>query len=319
MRICHIGHGALSIPPKGWGAVEALIWDYKYWIERFGHTCVIVNSRQTREAAARAAELMPDIVHVHCEQHFGIAEAVGAKASVICSHWPWLFEPEQAAEAVKLFAGRAYIACLSERVRQRLLDLGIAAQRLFLAKNGARSDLYRITDVPKFTDRSICLAAVRQRKRQQLIQHIDSIDFVGPRGDSAFESFDYARPNYLGEWSKENIYSHLTDYAGLVLLSHAEVAPLVTCEALMAGLGVVVSESAAANLDVTQPFVNVIPESRIADAAYVKQVIEENRQRSVPMRQQIRQYAIAEFDWQKLVRQYLSNCERMLSDSKSQT
>ena len=312
MRICHIGHGVLTIPPKGWGAVESLIWDYKYWIEQLGHECVIVNARQTQQAAKMAAALSPDIVHIHFEQHFGIAETVGAKASILCSHWPWLFEPGQASVAVKLFAGCSHIACLSERVRQRLLGLGIDPPRLFLVKNGARSDLYRFTDNAKFAGRSICLGAIRQRKRQHVIQHIDSIDFVGPRGDPGFDSFDYSRLNYLGPWSKDNTYCHLTDYASLVLVSEAEVAPLVTCEALMAGLGVVVSEAAAVNLDPTRPFVSVIPEARIADPSYVKQVIEENRQTSLSMRPEIRQYAVAEFDWKKLVRQYLSHCEWML-------
>jgi hypothetical protein len=313
MRICHIGHGVLTIPPKGWGAVESLIWDYKYWIEQLGHECVIVNARQTQKAAEMAAALRPDIVHIHCEQHFGLAETVGAKASVLCSHWPWLFEPEQQAVAVKLFAGRSYVACLSERVRQGLLDLAVTPQRLFLAKNGARSSLYRINDAPKYPGRSICLAAIRQRKRQHLIQSIDSVDFVGPRGDPRFDSFDYSRPNYLGEWSKEKTYCHLTDYANLVLLSRAEVAPLVTCEALMSGLGVVVSEAAAANLDTTQAFVTVIPEARIIDTDYVKRAIESNRRTSLGMRREIREYALAEFDWSVLVREYLKTCEQILN------
>ena len=41
------------------------------------------------------------------------------------------------------------------------------------------------------------------------------IDFVGNYDDSRF---DKNHPNYLGEWSKEHLYEHLTDYANLILL-----------------------------------------------------------------------------------------------------
>jgi len=312
LRICHIGHGILPIPPMGWGAVESLIWNYKYWLQRSGHECFVINTRERSRVVAQCASLQLDIVHVHCEEFFGIAQTLGAKVCILCSHWPMFFEPERAAQAIKCFQGNCYIACLSERIRSRLIQLGVAPQRLFLAKNGARADLCRFTDKPQSPQKSICLAAIRRRKRQYLIQDIDSIDFVGPRGDPKLAQFDYSRPNYLGEWSKESVYYRLTDYANLVLLSQLEVAPLSTCEALMAGLGVVVSESAAANLDTTLPFVSVIPESRVTDKAFVRQVIEGNRRTSLQMRNQIRSYAVKEFDWGKLIQQYIRNLEQML-------
>ena len=42
MRISIIGPNT-PIPPKGWGAVESLIWDYKLSLEKLGHTVQIIN------------------------------------------------------------------------------------------------------------------------------------------------------------------------------------------------------------------------------------------------------------------------------------
>ena len=42
MRISIIGPNT-PIPPRGWGAVESLIWDYKLSLEKLGHTVQIIN------------------------------------------------------------------------------------------------------------------------------------------------------------------------------------------------------------------------------------------------------------------------------------
>ena len=49
----------------------------------------------------------------------------------------------------------------------------------------------------------------------------------------------------------------------LVLLSDGEAHPLVCLEAFAAGLGVVISQWAAANLDLDKDFITVIPEDKL--------------------------------------------------------
>jgi len=61
-------------------------------------------------------------------------------------------------------------------------------------------------------------------------------------------------------------------------------------EALVAGLGVVVSEWAAANLD-PHPFLTVVEASKLDDTAYVAQKIKENREYSVKHRREIKEYS----------------------------
>ena len=37
MKIALVGPGIIEIPPKGWGAVESLIWDYATELGELGH------------------------------------------------------------------------------------------------------------------------------------------------------------------------------------------------------------------------------------------------------------------------------------------
>jgi glycosyltransferase involved in cell wall biosynthesis len=121
--------------------------------------------------------------------------------------------------------------------------------------------------------------------------------------------------NFLGEWSKEKIYSELTNHANLVLLSYSEAAPLVTMEGLMAGLGLVVSESSIANLDLSKPFIDVIPENKITDINYVNDVIQKNKLKSLSMRKEIRKYAEEHFSLEKIVCDYRKILQSIISNS----
>ena len=43
MNIALVGPGIIEIPPKGWGAVESLIWDYATELDELGHDGVIID------------------------------------------------------------------------------------------------------------------------------------------------------------------------------------------------------------------------------------------------------------------------------------
>lgn len=58
MKICQVTPGLIEIPPKTWGAIEKIIWEYKLGLEKLGHTVDIkylddVNSNDY------------DIIHIH--------------------------------------------------------------------------------------------------------------------------------------------------------------------------------------------------------------------------------------------------------------
>lgn len=61
MKIAQINLGAIEIPPKSWGAIEKVIWNYKLQLEKLGHTVDVVFPWQLFDNNG----LKYDIVHFH--------------------------------------------------------------------------------------------------------------------------------------------------------------------------------------------------------------------------------------------------------------
>jgi len=320
MKICHIGHGMMPIPPRGWGAVESVISDYKDFIELAGHECFVINDREPDVIVAKINRLNPDVVHSHYEEHFPLLSQFPAPVKLLCTHASSIMREENLGKIKAFMTGHTvlvnecYICCLSEEMRRYFVHLGVPRARILLVPNGARGDLIRYADSPELPDRSLCLAQVTRRKRQHLLSGIEFVDFVGPKNDPTFEC---SPQTYLGEWTRAEVFSNLTQYANLVLLSSSELAPLVTCQALMAGLGLVLSESASANLDRSLPFIDIIPEERVKDASYVRLVLRHNQEYARKLRREIRSYGLDHFDWGVLVPQYLETIQALIPTAAS--
>ena len=143
-----------------------------------------------------------------------------------------------------------------------------------------------------------------------LFRSINSIYFAGNIVNSKFK----INERYLGEWSKKELYLSLTNYANLILLSDGEAHPLVCMEALAAGLGLVISEKASANLDVSKRFIDVIPEKKIHDKEYIKKTILRNRVYSSNNRKEIFDYAKT-FEWSSILKKvYLPAIDKISTE-----
>ena len=302
MKISIIGPGIMSIPPTGWGAVEILIWDYYQELTKLGHNVQIVNTPNQLEIINQVNSFNPDFVHLQYDNFHSALNSVQCKNKAATSHYGYLdahFPNYGGYQSImnSFISSDFKIFCLSESIKEVYTKLGVNENRLFVTPNGARADLFKYKESPTYPERSIYLAKITYRKRQSWFQKIDSLYFAGNKED---HSFNYNSQNYLGEWSKNYLYNNLTDYSNLVLLSDGEADPLVTKEALMCGLGLVISEVSKAGLDTTKPFIDVIPENRIRDLSYVESVIKKNREISNSMRREIREYAIENFDWSSI-------------------
>lgn len=314
MKISIIGPGIMPIPPKGWGAVESLIWDYKTELENIGHVVQIVNTQNQNEIINQVNQFEPDFVHLQYDDLVHVLPHIKCKHKAATTHYGYLEQPHRYGGYGRIFAafvqGDFEIICLSEGIKKIYERYNTDPNRLHVVCNGARKDLFRYTVNPQKPNRSIYLAKITDRKRQWIYQNISDIDFVGNKDDNRF---DFTHPNYLGEWSKETLYDNLTDYANLVLLSDGEADPLVTKEALMAGLGVVISECSCANLDLTKPYISVIQENKIYDLNHIRAVIESNRIASLKHREQIRSYALDNFSWENVVTKYMEVVKKIVS------
>lgn len=211
------------------------------------------------------------------------------------------------ARAVAKFAhyqDQLNLFCLSDRMKRLFEQHQIDSSKLFVTPNGANHELFRYNLNCKFPEKSIYVANIAHRKRQYLFQSIESIDFVGQNFANYKNNFNIKIDNYLGPWTRPQIHDRLTNYANLILLSDGEAHPLTCCEALMCGLGLVVSEVASGNLDKTKPYIDVIPEDKINDIAYIGQVIDKNRRESVKRRDEIRAYGLDSFSWKNRAQNY---------------
>ena len=307
MKICIVGPGIMPIPPTGWGAVEIIIWDYKQILEKLGHEVIIVNTRDPREIIETCNSHNPDVVHVQYDEHFMVGDSFDCTNVVMTTYFAYADQVDKHDGYYRrIFDGmlslqKARMFVISPSIRDRYLERGFDPNRIEVVPSGVRDDLFLFNENCEYPDRSIYLAKIDYRKRQHLFHNIPDLYFAGNIADDR-----YNRNNYLGEWNKDYLYSNLTNYANLVLLSDGEAHPLVCMEAMTAGLGLVISEYSMANLDISLPFIDVIPESRINDQDYISGVIKKNREKSIPLRNEIREYVKFNFSWWSIIKnQYL--------------
>jgi len=313
MKISIIGPGLMPIPPKGWGAVESLIWDMANALKDLGHEIQIINTTDPNKVLASIKEFDPDFVHINYDDFIVLYPHID-KPKAMTSHFGYLERPDMMNGYVNIFNKfqeiRPNVFCLSEGIKNIYkVFSNFPEEKLFVTPNGVNVDAFNFKKEPAHPHRSMYLAKVDYRKRQHLFQNIDSLWFAGNIVDERYDT----KNNYLGEWSKEQLYKELTDYGNLVLLSDGEAHSLVIMEAFAAGLGVVISEYARANLDLDKKFITLIPEKKIKDIDYVEGQIIRNREYSIKHRDEIREYG-KQFAWKKMLREhYLPSIEKLIA------
>tara|TARA_R100000664_G_C2749926_1_gene137259 strand:- start:783 stop:1709 length:927 start_codon:yes stop_codon:yes gene_type:complete len=301
MKIALIGPGIMPIPPEGWGGVEHLIWNFHNQLKKDGDEVTIINTKDLHKIVNTINGGKFDAVHLHYDQYANIMPYIECDRKMITSHYPYLENPEPQYEFLYdlLKDSKSHIVSLSDRIKDEFVRRGI--DDVSVLPCGIETDLYSLDDVVH-SDRSIVVGKLEPRKRQAFLQKKGlNIDFIGNNADP---SFDIDDPCYFGEQSKQDIMDNLTSYANMVLLSSGEAHPFVCLEGMAAGLGLVLSEQSTANLDLSQPFITVIPDDKLEDISYLKDKIQENRTISISMRNEIREYCRTNFDWSSIIKKY---------------
>ena len=304
MNIALIGPGIMPIPPKGWGGVEHLIWNFSQQLKKVGDEVTIINTPDLNEIVKKANSHDFDAIHLHYDQFANVMPHLKCKKRMITSHYPYLENPEP--QYVFLYEllknSGSHVVSLSDRIKEEFVRRGIDGTNVSVLPCGIDTELYTLDDTVLHPDRSIVVGKIEPRKRQAFLQKKNlNIDFIGNSVDPSFDTTD---SRYFGEQSKQDIMENLTAYANMILLSSGEAHPFVCLEGMAAGLGLVLSEQSTANLDLSQPFITVIPDDKIEDRTYLKQKIQENREISLGMRKEIRDYCFTNFDWSSIIKQY---------------
>ena len=291
----------MPIPPDGWGAVEMMIWDYATVLGELGHTGAIINTPDRSEIIEELKEEEFDIVHLHYDVFHDIIPEILNTISgklIVSSHYPYINCPDMWARdnynpIAQSYSKNKdfYIFSSSQKDINTFVKFGADADRCWLSRLGVLNDSYQFDENATY-DRTLSFSQICDRKRQYLIQDLDNVDFIGRMEYGKFSN----RTNYKGEMPREKLNTEITKYSNFTLLSSVEnTTPLVVKEALICGLGVVVSEQVSVELDASLDFIDVIPEDKIEDLFYVKNILEKNKKYSVKNRNEIRDYGIKTF------------------------
>jgi len=313
-KIVIIAPGYMQLPAPAWGAVERIVWDYYENLIKRNYNVIIVNNSNHNSIINECNQLNPDIVHIMYDDHISTASHLNCKKIYYTSHFAYLTHPELNTKYSDYFNNifmkvihnkdNIYINAISADIKQLYIKWGFPEDRINIIYNGAREDLFKYNINPTKSNKSIYLGKIEFRKGQYKYKNIQDIDFVGNYHDSPFNRNN----NYLGEWTKIQIYENMTEYGNLILLSDGEADPLVVKEALISGLGVVASECSSANLDLSRDFISIIPNEKLNDLEYVSKIINENRKISILKREEIREYALNTFSWNKIIDKYCVLC-----------
>ena len=306
-KIAIIGPGIMPIPPDGWGAVEILVWRHKCSLEKLGHEVTIYNTKDLHAVAEHINSSDYDFVHNQYDEFAGFLSHALKVPFCTTTHFGYIMREHLwgAGYGQQVFPQTLRspsILALSEDIKNMYLSKGYQGKIDYL-RNGAEVEEFRFQE--NGNGKAIVVGKIEDRKRQRDIAVAcagkASVDFVGPSIDPNYRDTETCK--HIGHWSKPELYNNLTNYSTLVLFSDGEAAPLVVPEALAAGLSVVVSEGASANLDKELPFVTVVPDDVIQED--LPDVINESCENNSKHREEIRKLAEDYYDWDVIMKEYV--------------
>ncbi|HEY9799804.1 MAG TPA: glycosyltransferase [Leptolyngbyaceae cyanobacterium] len=311
MKIAIVAWGYNPQPPLS-NSIYTLIYDYQYCLNQLGYEVDIINEKDVDKSIEYINNSNYDFVHLHAYHFVNEFNKKLKQKYCFTSHYGYLFKENKwekdFQEAFKFYLDAPGIIAASYPTKDFFINKGYSGF-IKVQPNGVNTNKVRVQATGN--NKAICLGWIQPRKQQRLLaESIDGkvpLDFVGPLDDPDFR--EGTTTKYLGIWNLQQVYNNLTDYNCLVLISDGEVAPLVVLEALAAGLCVVVSESASANLH-TKEFIKVLPDNILSKASPENQqiitetilgMIEKNQS----YRQEIVEYAKHNFDYSYLMKNYI--------------
>jgi hypothetical protein len=320
LKILLVGHGNMSIPPNGWGAVESLIYEYYCQLKVLGHDVSILNTRDFDNIVEDIRMNAYDYVHLHNDILINIVDRFPKTTNVVLtSHYPYIHDPSKWNDLESGYnygkfvmtpllrqAQRVHVCAVSQKDRDAFVSYGVPTSSVSICLNGFNAARFNVVpDVSADNAVTICLSQIIKRKRHNLLYGIPGIAYVGKLNDASLTP--PAGSQYLGEWTDAEKHAKLTNYANAILVSDGENGtPLSIKESLAVGLGCVISEAVASEIPADWFWVNVIPESRIHDAEFIRMSCETNRMITSAVRATIREKAVALWDWSLLVPLYLA-------------
>lgn len=318
MKICHVTSGRTSVPSREWYWIEEAVWAMRSECLAHGHSVYILNSGHPSDVIDRIRKIGPDVVHFHDDVMSLMATGIEAPIVIVQCYTAKRFTREGVVGLRRVLGNRAYIGCSSKLAFDFLIQSGFNKNRLCLMLAGVKAALVDFSPVARFERKSLCFGIMDSNLRCADLMGYEDIDCFEPlrdslrrRESSAAKCLKQMRA-FKGMWGQAEACRKMQQYANLVALNQHDVAPFIVSYALAAGLGLVVSEAMAANVDLAKPFIQLVPESRMHDRQFIRAKIEDNREICVTMRREIRRYAVERFDWGGLAKTYIKDVTAMV-------
>jgi glycosyltransferase involved in cell wall biosynthesis len=304
MKICFIAPGEISIPPSGWGALETVVWNQSFHLNSLGVETLIINESCPQITLQKIKNFNPDIVHLHYGKHWQIMPLLSCRKIVTNHDGSFKNSAIFHDNVVRKSLYDCEFFCLSEYEKNFFRSIGISPKKIKIMRNGVEFNKFKKNPAPIYNE-TICIGRIDSRKQQSFLQKSKlKINFVGSVNCSDFDSHSL---NYLGEWNRQEIFNQITNYSNFILLSSSEnCCPLVCLEAMSSGLGIVISEACTESIDLSLPFISVIPNDKIHNVEYISEVIQTNKEYSITHRHEIIDYA-EKRSWSNIAKEYLSN------------
>lgn len=302
----------IEIPPKWYGAVEDVIWNYKIFLEKEWYKVKIVNTKNLFKLIKETVFVNNKIIHFHYEPYLIISYILNKllfrNNKILWTSHNWYIANWKESKVYKIIA-----KIISFFKNSTMLALSPIIQDYFLKKwfkwksyilqNWINTSKFKKINNP--TKDIIYLGLIDNRKWQELFlkyYNLDKkIDFVWPYVD---KNIDLKWYNQLWTWTKEEVYNNLWNYKVLVLLTKSEGDPLVVKEALSSWCSILTSKIWWINLDKNKPFIKIVDINNENELKNINNSLKELLDNNIKYRKDIFEYS-KQFDWENIVKQYL--------------
>lgn len=254
MKIAQINLGAIEIPPKSWGAIEKVIWNYKIYLENLGHTVDVVFPWELYDGD----KLKYDIVHFHAANQ--ALESWNDKdipyVFSIHDHHVVRYGKQSQIFFTNLLAMKKSVASIT--YAEYLIDFFDTTDKLFYIPHGADTSIYYDKGKKHEKHKILCVAnngyandnkADRKGFRYAIeaAKNLDlEITIVGPDNNKNFFSvnkdlLEYEKLNFIKDPSETELVDIYNDHTIFLHPSELEAGHpnLTLVEALACGLPVV--------------------------------------------------------------------------------
>jgi autotransporter strand-loop-strand O-heptosyltransferase len=255
MKIALINLGLIEIPPKSWGAIEKVIWNYKLQLEKLGNVVDVVYPSETIENGQQKY----DIVHFHAANQAieSYCDWLTPYVFSLHDHHVVRYGKQSTVYFNNLLAMKNSVASITHA--EFLIDYFDTTDKLYYLSHGVDTQLYKDDNKQRLEHKLICVAnngyandpnsdrkgfrySIEAAKKLNL-----PITIVGPRNnkENFFKSnpdlLEYSKLNIIEDPSEQEMINILNDHTIFLHPSELEAGHpnLTLLESLACGLPIV--------------------------------------------------------------------------------